>query len=46
MGNKILTQYDVQKEACYYSTDLKWRLHSASFKERPEEKLTIFLFEK
>jgi len=46
MGNKILTQYDVQKEACYYSTDLKWRLHSASFKERPEDKLTIFLFEK
>jgi len=46
MGNKILTQYDVQKEPCYYSTDLKWRLHSASFKERPDDKLTIFIFEK
>mmetsp|Transcript_75334 Transcript_75334/g.137647 ORF Transcript_75334/g.137647 Transcript_75334/m.137647 type:complete len:807 (+) Transcript_75334:144-2564(+) len=46
MGNKILTQYDVQKDPCYYSTELKWRLHSASFKERPDDKLTIFLFEK
>eukprot|EP00428_Durinskia_dybowskii_P047423 CAMPEP_0170345248 /NCGR_PEP_ID=MMETSP0116_2-20130129/73848_1 /TAXON_ID=400756 /ORGANISM="Durinskia baltica, Strain CSIRO CS-38" /LENGTH=642 /DNA_ID=CAMNT_0010598999 /DNA_START=99 /DNA_END=2023 /DNA_ORIENTATION=+ len=46
MGNKILTQYDVEKEPCYYSVDLKWRLHSASFKERPDDKLTIFLFEK
>lgn len=46
MGNKILTQYDVQKEPCYYSAELKWKLHSASFKERPEDKLTIFLFEK
>lgn len=46
MGNKILTAYDVQKDPCYYSTDLKWRLHSANFKEKPEEKLTIFLFEK
>lgn len=46
MGNKILTAYDVQKDPCYFSTDLKWRLHSASFKERPDDKLTIFLFEK
>lgn len=46
MGNQILTKYDVQKEPCYYSTELKWRLHSASFKERPDDKLTIFLFEK
>lgn len=46
MGNKILTQYDVQKDACYYSNELKWRLHSATFKEKPEERLTIFLFEK
>mmetsp|Transcript_51530 Transcript_51530/g.122545 ORF Transcript_51530/g.122545 Transcript_51530/m.122545 type:complete len:807 (+) Transcript_51530:174-2594(+) len=46
MGNKLLTQYDVQKEACWYSPELKWRLHSANFKERPDDKLTIFLFEK
>jgi len=46
MGNKILTQYDVNKEPCYYSAELKWRLHSASFKEKPDEKLTIFLFER
>lgn len=46
MGNQILAKYDVQKEPCYYSTDLKWRLHSANFKEKPDEKLTIFLFEK
>merc|ERR1719188_1016251 len=30
----------------YYSTELKWRLHSASFKEKVDDKLTIFLFEK
>mmetsp|Transcript_33194 Transcript_33194/g.91497 ORF Transcript_33194/g.91497 Transcript_33194/m.91497 type:complete len:828 (-) Transcript_33194:236-2719(-) len=46
MGNKILTQYDVQKEPCYYSVELKWRLHSATLKEKPDDKLTIFLFEK
>mmetsp|Transcript_1857 Transcript_1857/g.4131 ORF Transcript_1857/g.4131 Transcript_1857/m.4131 type:complete len:840 (+) Transcript_1857:104-2623(+) len=46
MGNAILTKYEVQKDPCYYSTELKWRLHSASFKERLEDKLTIFLFEK
>lgn len=46
MGNKILTQYDVQKEPCYYSPELRWKLHSASFKEKPEDKLTIFLFER
>lgn len=46
MGNAILTKYDVNKEPCYFSTELKWRLHSASFKERPDDKLTIFLFEK
>eukprot|EP00927_Polykrikos_kofoidii_P004424 TRINITY_DN11743_c0_g3_i1.p1 TRINITY_DN11743_c0_g3~~TRINITY_DN11743_c0_g3_i1.p1 ORF type:complete len:853 (+),score=144.25 TRINITY_DN11743_c0_g3_i1:136-2694(+) len=46
MGNKILTAYDVQKEACYYNVELRWRLHSANFKDKPEEKLTIFLFEK
>jgi len=46
MGNQILTKYDVQKEPCYYSTELKWRLHTASSKERPDDKLTIFLFEK
>jgi len=46
MGNKILTQYDVNKEPCYYSVDLKWRLYSAKFKEKPDEQLTIFLFEK
>lgn len=46
MGNTILSKYDVQKEPCYYSTELKWGLHSASFKERPDDKLTIFLFEK
>jgi SCY1-like protein 2 len=46
MGNQILTKYDVQKEPCYYSTELKWRLHSANFKEKPDDKLTIFLFEK
>eukprot|EP00421_Protoceratium_reticulatum_P014496 CAMPEP_0168376992 /NCGR_PEP_ID=MMETSP0228-20121227/10599_1 /TAXON_ID=133427 /ORGANISM="Protoceratium reticulatum, Strain CCCM 535 (=CCMP 1889)" /LENGTH=806 /DNA_ID=CAMNT_0008389981 /DNA_START=106 /DNA_END=2526 /DNA_ORIENTATION=+ len=46
MGNQILTKYDVQKEPCYYSTELKWRLHSAHFKEKPDDKLTIFLFEK
>jgi SCY1-like protein 2 len=46
MGNQILTKYDVQKEPCYYSTELKWRLHSANFKDRPDDKLTIFLFEK
>lgn len=46
MGNQILTKYDVQKDPCYYSVELKWRLHSASFKEKPDDKLTIFLFEK
>lgn len=46
MGNKILTQYDVQKEPCYYSPELRWKLHTASFKEKPDEKLTIFLFER
>mmetsp|Transcript_36372 Transcript_36372/g.82426 ORF Transcript_36372/g.82426 Transcript_36372/m.82426 type:complete len:792 (-) Transcript_36372:30-2405(-) len=46
MGNKLLTQYDVQKEACWYSPELKWRLHSASYKDRKDEKLTIFVFEK
>eukprot|EP00971_Amphidinium_carterae_P226708 4496389-Amphidinium_carterae.1 len=46
MGNKLLTQYDVQKETCWYSAELKWRLHGASFKEKPDEKLTIFIFEK
>lgn len=46
MGNQILTKYDVQKEPCYYSVELKWRLHTASSKERPDDKLTIFLFEK
>lgn len=46
MGNQILTKYDVQKEPCYYSTELKWKLHSANFKDRPDDKLTIFLFEK
>eukprot|EP00927_Polykrikos_kofoidii_P004423 TRINITY_DN11743_c0_g2_i1.p1 TRINITY_DN11743_c0_g2~~TRINITY_DN11743_c0_g2_i1.p1 ORF type:complete len:879 (+),score=145.32 TRINITY_DN11743_c0_g2_i1:116-2752(+) len=46
MGNKILSAYDVQKEACYYNIELRWRLHSASFKDKAEEKLTIFLFEK
>jgi len=46
MGNQILTKFEVTKEAFYYGTDLKWRLHAASFKDKPEEKLTIFLFEK
>mmetsp|Transcript_56429 Transcript_56429/g.104457 ORF Transcript_56429/g.104457 Transcript_56429/m.104457 type:complete len:808 (+) Transcript_56429:143-2566(+) len=46
MGNKLLTQYDVQKETCWYSAELKWRLHGASFKDKPDDKLTIFIFEK
>lgn len=46
MGNKILAAYDVSKESCCHSVELKWKLHSATVKERPDEKLTIFLFEK
>lgn len=46
MGNKLLTQYDVNKEPCYYSAELKWRLHSATFKDKPDDRLTIFIFEK
>lgn len=46
MGNQILTKYEVSKEPLYYSTELRWKLHSATFKERPDDRLTIFIFEK
>jgi SCY1-like protein 2 len=46
MGNKILTQYKVEKEPIVQSIDLKWKLFPATHLERSGEFLTVFLFEK
>ena len=46
MGNKLLTQYKVEKNPSVRSNELRWTLYPATHSDRGNEPLTVFLFEK